>query len=227
MSKVRINDLARELEVKSRAILDALTHVGVTEKKTHSSSLEGDEAERVRQYFHRSGGKNGAGAAKADSEPKQKIDWSRVSKPGDVLKAIQQRRSRRRSATAAGSPDRSAAGQQANGSRGRRECPRRVCTAALIAASSRAQPGGQRVTSRCARAIGAILHGLWPGCARAGSAEYFGTERARIKRQWIRHGWTGATTLHAPAACAQTDCPPATPGATDRGGCAAHTCHCG
>src|ERR1700691_486716 len=91
MSKVRINDLARELEVKSRAILDALTAVGVTEKKTHSSSLEGDEAERVRQHFQRSG-KNGAGAAKIDGEPKQKIDWSRVSKPGDVLKAIQQRK---------------------------------------------------------------------------------------------------------------------------------------
>jgi translation initiation factor IF-2 len=54
MSKVRINDLARELEVKSRAILDSLTAVGVTEKKTHSSSLEGDEAERVRQHFQRS-----------------------------------------------------------------------------------------------------------------------------------------------------------------------------
>src|ERR1700761_9056591 len=93
MSKVRINDLARELEVKSRAILDALTHVGVTEKKTHSSSLEEDEAERVRQHFQR-GGRNGASAARAESssEPKQKIDWSRVSKPGDVLKAIQQRK---------------------------------------------------------------------------------------------------------------------------------------
>ncbi|HET6216072.1 MAG TPA: translation initiation factor IF-2 N-terminal domain-containing protein, partial [Acidobacteriaceae bacterium] len=92
MSKVRINDLARELEVKSRAILDALTHVGVVEKKTHSSSLEEDEAERVRQHFQRTG-KNGASAAKVvDSEPKQKIDWSRVSKPGDVLKAIQQRK---------------------------------------------------------------------------------------------------------------------------------------
>ena len=92
MSKVRINDLARELEVKSRAILDALTHVGVTEKKTHSSSLEEDEAERVRQHFQRTG-KNGAGAPKVvDNEPKQKIDWSRVSKPGDVLKAIQQRK---------------------------------------------------------------------------------------------------------------------------------------
>ena len=43
MSKVRINDLARELEVKSKAILDVLTAVGVTEKKTHSSSLEEHE----------------------------------------------------------------------------------------------------------------------------------------------------------------------------------------
>ena len=45
MSKVRINDLARELEVKSKAILDVLPVVGVTEKKTHSSSLEDHEAE--------------------------------------------------------------------------------------------------------------------------------------------------------------------------------------
>ena len=58
MSKVRINDLARELEVKSKAILDVLTDVGVTEKKTHSSSLELDEAERVRTHFNR-GGKAG------------------------------------------------------------------------------------------------------------------------------------------------------------------------
>ena len=51
MSKVRINDLARELEVKSKAVLDALAKVGVTEKKTHSSSLEAEEAERVRKYL--------------------------------------------------------------------------------------------------------------------------------------------------------------------------------
>src|SRR3954452_22670490 len=91
MSKVRINDLARELEVKSREILDVLTAVGVTEKKTHSSSLEGDEAERVRAHFHRGGRSTPAYAPKAESEPKPKIDWSRVSKPGDVLKAIQSR----------------------------------------------------------------------------------------------------------------------------------------
>ena len=51
MSKIRINDLARELEVKSKAILDVLQAVGVTEKKTHSSSIEVDEAERVRKHI--------------------------------------------------------------------------------------------------------------------------------------------------------------------------------
>src|SRR3954468_23811742 len=92
MSKVRINDLARELEVKSKAILDVLLEVGVTDAKTHSSSLEADEAQRVRAHFQRGSSRNGGSAtAKAESTA-QKIDWSRVSKPGDVLKAIQQRR---------------------------------------------------------------------------------------------------------------------------------------
>src|SRR5271169_937479 len=92
MSKIRINDLARELEVKSKAILDVLTDVGVTEKKTHSSSLELDEAERVRTHFNRGGKAGGASTGRAEAEAKPKIDWSRVSKPGDVLRAIQQRK---------------------------------------------------------------------------------------------------------------------------------------
>src|ERR1700720_2714525 len=92
MSKIRINDLARELEVKSKAILDVLREVGVTETKTHSSSLEGDEAERVRQHFQRGRGASGGSNSLFEAEPKPKIHWSRVSKPGDVLKAIQQRK---------------------------------------------------------------------------------------------------------------------------------------
>ncbi len=92
MSKVRINDLARELEVKSRAILDVLDIVGVTEKKTHSSSLELDEAERVRAHFQRGRGSAASSPRAEAASPKPKIDWSRVSKPGDVLKAIQQKK---------------------------------------------------------------------------------------------------------------------------------------
>ncbi|MGC2111164.1 MAG: translation initiation factor IF-2 N-terminal domain-containing protein, partial [Candidatus Korobacteraceae bacterium] len=92
--KIRINDLARELEVKSRAILDVLPKVGVTEKKTHSSSIEEDEAERVKKYFaeHEPSSSRGSRApAAAADEFKPKIDLSHISKPGDVLKAITQR----------------------------------------------------------------------------------------------------------------------------------------
>ena len=99
MSKVRINDLARELEVKSRAILDVLEAVGVTEKKTHSSSLEEDEAERVRAYLQR-GRSASAGSSRAEAAPKPKIDLSRVSKPGDVLKAILQKKEQEAAAAA-------------------------------------------------------------------------------------------------------------------------------
>ncbi|MDT8069833.1 MAG: translation initiation factor IF-2 [Terriglobia bacterium] len=85
--KIRINDLARELEVKSKEILDALPKVGVTEKKTHSSSIEADEAERVKKFF--AGQHHGAkSAAKSVEDHKPKIDLSKISKPGDVLKAI-------------------------------------------------------------------------------------------------------------------------------------------
>ncbi len=91
--KIRINDLARELEVKSKAILDVLIKVGVTEKKTHSSSIEEDEAERVKKYFaeHEPGSSRSSRASAAADEFKPKIDLSHISKPGDVLKAITQR----------------------------------------------------------------------------------------------------------------------------------------
>ena len=95
MSKIRINDLARELEVKSKEILDSLTAVGVTEKKTHSSSLEDHEAELVRRHLR---GRSDAApssartarTAHAEEEIKTKIDLSHISRPGDVLRAITQ-----------------------------------------------------------------------------------------------------------------------------------------
>ena len=90
MSKVRINDLARELEVKSRQILDVLAELGIGAGKTHSSSLEEDEAEKVRAQMangSRSAGHAGSGGRGAQAIA-PKIDLSHVSKPGDVLKAI-------------------------------------------------------------------------------------------------------------------------------------------
>jgi len=91
MSKVRINDLAREMEVKSRRILDVLAELGLATGKTHSSSLEADEAEKVRAHFERSA----RSAKSASTQPSRapqgiapKIDLSHISKPGDVLKAV-------------------------------------------------------------------------------------------------------------------------------------------
>jgi len=49
---IRINELARELEVKSKAIIDYLPEIDVTDKKSHSSALEDDLADRVRAHFH-------------------------------------------------------------------------------------------------------------------------------------------------------------------------------
>jgi translation initiation factor IF-2 len=83
--------LARELEVKSKEILDALTAVGVTEKKTHSSSIEVDEAERVRAHILRERGGSGA-AVKVEPEAKPKIDWSQAHKPGDIARQLLERR---------------------------------------------------------------------------------------------------------------------------------------
>src|SRR5207237_7491036 len=94
MSKVRINDLARELEVKSKAILDVLPKVGVTEKKTHSSSIEVDEAERVRKHFAGQGSASAArdgGSRTGEPEIKTKIDLSHISKPGDVANLLRRK----------------------------------------------------------------------------------------------------------------------------------------
>ncbi|MGH9531630.1 MAG: translation initiation factor IF-2, partial [Terriglobales bacterium] len=96
MEKVRINDLARELEVKSKEVLDLLPTIGVTEKKTHSSSIEPGEAEKVREHFRvqaDAAQEAASRAARSSARPlpgeiKTKIDLTGISKPGDVLKAI-------------------------------------------------------------------------------------------------------------------------------------------
>ena len=63
MNKIRINVLARELEVKAHELLDKLPELGVTEKKTHSSSIDEDVAEKLRRIF----GGGGAGEPAAQS----------------------------------------------------------------------------------------------------------------------------------------------------------------
>ena len=56
MKKIRINELARELEVKPGVIIELLPELGVEEKKTHSSSIDEDVAIILRQRLTGSGG---------------------------------------------------------------------------------------------------------------------------------------------------------------------------
>src|ERR1700674_3369676 len=67
-NQVRINELARELEVKAKAIIDLLPGYGVTEKKTHSSSIPADVAEKVRAKLQ------GAAEAEAQAESAAKAE---------------------------------------------------------------------------------------------------------------------------------------------------------
>jgi hypothetical protein len=52
VSFIRINDLAHELDVKSKSVLDYLCELGVSENKTHSSAIEEELADKVRAHFH-------------------------------------------------------------------------------------------------------------------------------------------------------------------------------
>jgi translation initiation factor IF-2 len=51
MKKIRINELARECEQPNSEVLAILPQFGVTEKKTHSSSVDEDVADKVRRHF--------------------------------------------------------------------------------------------------------------------------------------------------------------------------------
>ncbi|MSV35491.1 MAG: translation initiation factor IF-2 [Bryobacterales bacterium] len=67
MSKIRINELARELEVKPNVLLDLLLELGVANKKTHSSSLDDDVALKLRQRI--AAGEEGEPAAPRIDRP--------------------------------------------------------------------------------------------------------------------------------------------------------------
>src|SRR3989441_10319138 len=82
-SQVRINELARELEVKAKAIIDVLPEVGLTEKKTHSSSVPVEIAEKVRQHFHSiaEAERSAEAAAKAEKEARDPAAKAARMKP--------------------------------------------------------------------------------------------------------------------------------------------------
>ena len=63
-NQIRINELARELEIKAKVLIDFLPEIGVTEKKTHSSSIDVEHAVLARKHFQDMA--NAEAAAEAD-----------------------------------------------------------------------------------------------------------------------------------------------------------------
>ena len=51
MAKIRINELARELELKSDVVLEYLAELGIPDKRSSSSALDEELADKVREHF--------------------------------------------------------------------------------------------------------------------------------------------------------------------------------
>src|SRR5262245_43606583 len=85
MSKIRINELARELEVKPNIILDLLPELGVADKESPSSSLDADVALAIRRRVQ---GESAHGpdeaAAAPEAAPEAPHPVARESAPAPV-----------------------------------------------------------------------------------------------------------------------------------------------
>jgi translation initiation factor IF-2 len=85
-NQVRINDLARELEVKAKVVLEYLPELGVTEKKTHSSSIDVEVAEKVRAHFRAAA--EAEEAAERAAAARERAAKEAREKPREAPKAV-------------------------------------------------------------------------------------------------------------------------------------------
>ncbi len=81
MNKIRINELARELEVKAHEIIDRLPELGVTEKKTHSSSIDEDVAIKLRRLL-------GLHVPTEDAEPESRAVATPHEQPAAAVEQV-------------------------------------------------------------------------------------------------------------------------------------------
>jgi Translation initiation factor IF-2, N-terminal region len=51
MNETRVNEIARELQLKARTIILALPELGINRKATHSTTLSAEETCKVRAHF--------------------------------------------------------------------------------------------------------------------------------------------------------------------------------
>src|SRR6202011_3147104 len=88
-NQVRINELARELEVKAKAIIDLLPGYGVKEKKTHSSSIPEDVAVKVRAKIkgESEDESTAQSAAKAEAQAKEATARAARTRPAPTTPA--------------------------------------------------------------------------------------------------------------------------------------------
>src|SRR5690242_10808134 len=87
-NQVRINELARELEVKAKAIIDLLPGFGVSEKKTHSSSIPVDVAEKVRRTIQGQAEADAAAEAAAAADRQAKEAAARAARQRPVAPPV-------------------------------------------------------------------------------------------------------------------------------------------
>src|ERR1700683_2573774 len=97
-NQVRINELARELEIKAKVLIEYLPEIGVTEKKTHSSSIDNSHAELVRKHFL------GLAAQEAAAEAEKTKAATAKSKPSRPAVAAQPAAARPTPAAPAAAP---------------------------------------------------------------------------------------------------------------------------
>ena len=87
INQIRINELARELEIKAKVLIEYLPEIGVTEKKTHSSSIDVEHAVLVRKHFQQLAEAEAAAEA-AKSAPKAKPVRPLVSAPPAAVRPV-------------------------------------------------------------------------------------------------------------------------------------------
>ena len=109
MGQVRINELGRELEIKSRLILDYLPEAGVTEKKSHSSSIEDEVADKVRAHFRAEQAAEEE-AARREEEAKAAAERAAAEKAAAEKAAVERAAAQRAAAEKAAAAARTAPG---------------------------------------------------------------------------------------------------------------------
>ncbi len=79
MTKIRVYELAKKLNLQSKEILDALSSMGI-EGKTHSSSIDGDAAEKVVRALKPQDASSGKAKAAPETVETKKAEGARAEK---------------------------------------------------------------------------------------------------------------------------------------------------